>query len=114
MAVKIVTDSVADQPPWVTKELGITVVAIDVRFGDIVYRDGIDLAADEFYARLVSSKILPVISVPPPVLMTPRKPAVRLSTLFPEERIYRSKTTPAIGTHTGPGLLLGAVMGDKG
>ena len=38
----------------------------------------------------------------------------RLSSRFPRERIYRSKMTPAIGTHTGPGLLLVAVLGDKG
>jgi DegV family protein with EDD domain len=37
----------------------------------------------------------------------------RLSTIFPEEHIYRSKMTPAIGTHTGPGLLLVAVLGDR-
>ncbi len=38
----------------------------------------------------------------------------RLSSRFPKERIYRSKTTPVIGTHTGPGLLLVAVLGDRG
>ena len=38
----------------------------------------------------------------------------RLSARFPRERIYRSKMTPAIGTHTGPRLLLVAVLGDKG
>jgi len=37
----------------------------------------------------------------------------RLSSKFPRERIYRSKTTPVIGTHTGPGLLLLAMMGDR-
>ena len=37
----------------------------------------------------------------------------RLSSKFPKERIYRSKTTPVIGTHTGPGLLLVAIMGDR-
>ena len=37
----------------------------------------------------------------------------RLGTIFPEERIYRSRTTPVIGTHTGPGLILVAVLGDK-
>ena len=37
----------------------------------------------------------------------------RLSANFPKERIYRSKTTPVIGTHTGPHLLLVAVMGDR-
>jgi fatty acid-binding protein DegV len=39
--------------------------------------------------------------------------AERLSSRFPKERIYRSKTSPVIGTHTGPGLLLVAVLGDK-
>jgi fatty acid-binding protein DegV len=37
----------------------------------------------------------------------------RLGSIFPKERIYRSRTTPVIGTHTGPGLLLLAIMGDK-
>lgn len=37
----------------------------------------------------------------------------RLSKRFPREHIYRSKMTPAIGTHTGSGLLLAAVLGDK-
>jgi len=36
----------------------------------------------------------------------------RLGSKFPKERIYRSKMTPVIGTHTGPGLLLIAVLGD--
>jgi len=37
----------------------------------------------------------------------------RLGAIFPKERIYRSGTTPVIGAHTGPGLLLVAVLGDK-
>jgi DegV family protein with EDD domain len=37
----------------------------------------------------------------------------RLGAIFPEDRIYRSRTTPVIGAHTGPGLLLIAVLGDK-
>jgi DegV family protein with EDD domain len=37
----------------------------------------------------------------------------RLGAIFPKEKILRSRTTPVIGTHTGPGLLLVAVMGDK-
>ncbi len=39
--------------------------------------------------------------------------AERLSSKFPKERIYRSKMTPVIGTHTGPGLLLVAVLGNR-
>jgi len=66
MTVKIVTDSVCDLPPEVTKELGITIVPLNVRFGDEVYRDGIDMTAEEFYRRLQHDKILPVTSVPAP------------------------------------------------
>ena len=43
MAVKIVTDSMADLPPRVVEELGITVIPINIHFGTEVYRDGIDI-----------------------------------------------------------------------
>ena len=62
--VKIITDSVADLPPQVVEELGITVVSLYVHFGTETYRDGIDLTSEEFYDRLVSSKTLPTTSVP--------------------------------------------------
>jgi len=66
MTVKIVTDSVADLPPQVAEELGITVVPLNVRFGAEVYRDGVDLTAEQFYDKLVHSETLPVTSVPSP------------------------------------------------
>jgi DegV family protein with EDD domain len=66
MPVRVVTDSVADLPPQVVGELGITVVPLNVRFGTEVYRDGIDLTSEQFYERLVHSEILPVTSVPSP------------------------------------------------
>jgi DegV family protein with EDD domain len=67
MPVKIVTDSVSDIPPHVVQELGITVIPVLVRFGEEVYRDGIDITSDQFYDRLVQSKFLPATSVPAPV-----------------------------------------------
>lgn len=66
MSVKVVTDSVADLPPQVVNELGITVIPVNVRFGTEVYRDGVDLTAEQFYDRLVHGKTLPVTSVPSP------------------------------------------------
>lgn len=66
MPVKVVTDSVSDLPPQVVKELGITVIPLNVRFGEKVYRDGIDLTTEQFYRELVRSKTLPVTSVPSP------------------------------------------------
>jgi DegV family protein with EDD domain len=62
-----VTDSVADLPPRVAEEFGITVVPLVVRFGTDLYRDSLDLSPDQFYERLRTSKILPATSVPPPV-----------------------------------------------
>ena len=66
MSVKVVTDSVADLPSEVTRELGITVIPLNVRFGTEVYRDGIDLTAEQFYDRLTHNETLPVTSVPSP------------------------------------------------
>ena len=66
MAVKIITDSVADLPPEVARELAITVIPLNVRFGTEVYRDGIDITAEQFYEKLRYSGIMPVTSVPSP------------------------------------------------
>lgn len=66
MTVKIVTDSVADLPSQVVKELGITTIPILIRWGEELYRDGIDLTPEQFYERLKRSKIPPTTSVPSP------------------------------------------------
>ena len=68
MPVKVVTDSVSDIPAGVVEELGITVIPVLVRFGEEIYRDGIDLTTDQFYDRLVHSKFLPTTSVPAPAI----------------------------------------------
>ena len=66
MPVKVVTDSVSDLPPQLVKELGITTIPLIVRFGEKLYRDGVDLTNEQFYQKLTTSKILPVTSVPSP------------------------------------------------
>ena len=66
MTVKIITDSVADLSPQIVAEMGISVVPLRVRFGDEVYRDGIDLTPDQFYGKLKTSKVFPNTSVPSP------------------------------------------------
>jgi DegV family protein with EDD domain len=68
MAVRVVTDSTSDIPKAIVEELGITVVPLTIAFGIQSYRDGIDLSADEFYARLQQEKELPTTSQPPPAL----------------------------------------------
>ena len=37
----------------------------------------------------------------------------RLGSKFPKERIYRSRASPVISTHTGPGVLVVSVLGDR-
>jgi len=66
MTVKVVTDSVADLPPEVVEELGITVIPLVLRFGAETYRDGVDLTTEQFYERLTSDKTHPTTSVPTP------------------------------------------------
>lgn len=62
--VRVVTDSLANIPSEMVEELGITVVPTNVHFGQEVYRDGIDLTSEEFYARLAKSPTLPTTSQP--------------------------------------------------
>jgi len=65
MTIKIITDSVADLPPQVAKELAITVIPVHVCFGTEVYRDGIDISTEQFYQKLAQSKTMPTTAVPP-------------------------------------------------
>jgi DegV family protein with EDD domain len=66
VTVGIITDSVADLSPQLVKKLGISVVPLRVRFGEDVYRDGIDLTPDQFYEKLKNSRTFPNTSVPAP------------------------------------------------
>lgn len=66
MNIKIVTDSTADLPPALAKELGITVIPLYVRFGDETYRDRVDITEDKFYQRLLNDPIHPSTSQPTP------------------------------------------------
>jgi DegV family protein with EDD domain len=66
MTVKIVTDSCADIPPQLAKELGITVVPVYLRFGEEVFRDVVDMGQDEFYSRLMHGPIHPNTTAPAP------------------------------------------------
>ena len=66
MTVKVVTDSTADLPPRLAKELGITVVPVYLRFGGEIYRDRVDISEDEFYQRLLHDPIHPSTTQPSP------------------------------------------------
>ena len=62
--VRIVTDSTADLTPEQQRDAGITVVPLNVHFGDQVFRDHVDLSTDEFFRRLKASSQLPRTSQP--------------------------------------------------
>ncbi|MCH7718916.1 MAG: DegV family protein [Chloroflexi bacterium] len=62
--VRVVTDSTADLPPELARELAITVVPLQVIFGEKTFRDGVDLTSEEFFQRLQEATELPSTSQP--------------------------------------------------
>jgi DegV family protein with EDD domain len=62
--IKVVTDSTADLTREQIEKSGLTVVPLNVHFGDEVYKDGVTIKPSEFYARLRSSSIMPRTSQP--------------------------------------------------
>ncbi|MDQ7028377.1 MAG: DegV family protein [Ardenticatenia bacterium] len=64
--VTIVTDSAANLPAPVVRELDITVVPLTVIFGDQSYREGVDITPEQFYNLLRTSPVFPSTSQPSP------------------------------------------------
>ena len=63
--VAVVTDSTADLPAEVVERLGVSVVPLNVHFGDEVFRDRVDLSTEEFMERLQRERgALPTTSQP--------------------------------------------------
>ncbi|MBN2463553.1 MAG: DegV family protein [Dehalococcoidia bacterium] len=66
MSIQIITDSTSDIPDGLADKLGIRVVPIYLRFGDKIYRDGVDITKDQFYLMLTTSPVHPATSQPNP------------------------------------------------
>ena len=66
MSVKIVTDSSCDLPQSMADALGITIVPLSVRFGEVEYIDRTTITSDEFWAKCSASPVLPETAAPPP------------------------------------------------
>ena len=64
--VAIVTDSTANLPPAITRNLPVYTVPLQVIWGEQSYLDQVDITEDQFYARLKVDKILPTTSQPSP------------------------------------------------
>ncbi len=63
--VRVVTDSTADIPPEMVERLGITVVPSYIAFGSETYQDGVDLTKQQFYDKLIASRVIPTTAAPP-------------------------------------------------
>lgn len=64
--IRIVTDSTADIPLALRKELNIEMVPLKIHFGDEQYLDTVTLSSEEFYPKLTSSPHFPRTSQPSP------------------------------------------------
>jgi DegV family protein with EDD domain len=65
--VKIITDTLSDVPAGLEADLGLTLVPLNLHFGEKVYRDRIDITIDEFYRQLASKRAVhPTTSAPGP------------------------------------------------
>ncbi len=66
--IAVVVDSTSDLPAAERDRLGITVVPLNVHFGDEVLRDNVDISPTQFLERLVTSRQLPTTSQPSPAV----------------------------------------------
>ncbi len=66
--VKIVTDSIADVPAHLLRELDIEVVPMYINFGDETYRAGTDIDNELFYRLLADGSVPPTTTAPPTIV----------------------------------------------
>lgn len=64
--IAVVTDSTADIDSELSKQKHIFVVPLNVHFADAVYKDGVELSTDAFFAKLLDSTTPPRTSQPSP------------------------------------------------
>lgn len=66
MGLKLVVDSTADLSQEIIEKYGISVVPLNVHFGEEVFKDGIDLNTESFFEKLKGSNVMPRTSQPSP------------------------------------------------
>ena len=60
--ISIVTDSSAYLPPELVEQYDLHVLPLSLLWGEQVYRDGVDIQAEEFYTKLAVAETLPTTS----------------------------------------------------
>ncbi|HEX2952434.1 MAG TPA: DegV family protein [Bacillota bacterium] len=66
MALRVVTDSTADIPDRIARQLGITVIPLNLHFGEEILKDGEDIWSEEFFNRMAYETVQPRTSQPSP------------------------------------------------
>ncbi len=51
-SIAVITDSCADLPPQLAREMGIYIIPLQIIFSDRAFSDGVDITPDEVYQRL--------------------------------------------------------------
>ena len=64
--INIITDSTSDIPDNIASALDIKIAPFYIRFGERVYRDGLDITKEEFFQKLANSPVHPATSQPTP------------------------------------------------
>ncbi len=62
MAIKIVIDSPSDIDLKEAEALGVTLIPMEIQFGDEKYEDGVNLTHEQFFEKLIESAELPKTS----------------------------------------------------
>jgi DegV family protein with EDD domain len=62
--IAVVTDSTANLPLEMVEEYGITVIPINLHWGNETYKDGVDITVEEVYRRLRETKQIPKTAAP--------------------------------------------------
>ena len=104
----IVLDSTADFPEAPERFPNWRVVPLYVRFGDESYRDYVELAPPEFYARLRTAAELPTTSQP-----TPGDFLATYQELGAYERIYSLHISSALSGTYQSATIAASELGDK-
>lgn len=64
--IALITDSTCDLPLNFRKQYDIDVVPLAIIWGEEQFRDGVDLAPEDFYRRLGTDQVIPTTSQPTP------------------------------------------------
>ena len=68
MSIRFVIDSASDVLPNEGQQLEVTVLPMQITFGDVAYCDSVDITHKEFFEKLAQAQTLPTTSQVPPAV----------------------------------------------